>query len=98
MGFLSRLFHSRDKPTNSTNGRVQADHFLLFTGECLWDSLRDRIALPAETTCMVVNSLRRYPMLFTPDFDFQAAGLTINAEDGLEYLIFYAPSNNHISN
>jgi hypothetical protein len=26
---------------------------------------------------MVVNSLCRYPMLFTPDFDFQAAGLTI---------------------
>ena len=22
----------------------------------------------------------------------------LNAEDGLEYLIFYAPSNNHISN
>ena len=42
-----------------------------------WDSLRDCIALLAETPRMVVNGLFRNPMLFTPDFNFQAAGLTV---------------------
>lgn len=64
--------------------------FLAFAGECLWDSLRDCIAFLVEATCMVVNSLCRYPMMFTPDFDFQVVGLIIlNQIEPLALYVWY---------
>ena len=54
MGFLSGLFHSRDKPTNSTNGSV---YRFLFVGSNFDKTVNERSAMQMTAVYVCVRIL-----------------------------------------
>ena len=91
MGFLSGLFHSRDKPTNSTNGSA---YRFLFGGSNSDKAVNERSAMQMTAVYACVRILSEVDQYMAPvhheaiisHSDFDAANALVNqraAEKGL---------------